>query len=182
MIPFELIGDISDIETIAIGGRIKDLERLRWACRSRVDIKIIELYLDAPMMGALMAVCDCYVSLHRAEGLGLTMSQAMSLGKPVIATAYSGNMDFMDDQTAYLIPWTPVRVGADMGPYPSNATWAEPDLAVAADTMRYVFKHPDQAIQMGKNAKSHLAERFSPQVTGKKMHQRLKYIWNQQHA
>ncbi len=175
-------GPVLVIKIINGNSNPNDLEKLRWACRSRLDIKIIELYLDAPMMGALMAVCDCYVSLHRAEGLGLTMSQAMSLGKPVIATAYSGNMDFMDDQTAYLIPWTPIRVGENMGPYPCDANWAAPELATAASTMRYVFKHPEEAMQIGKNAKRHLAENFSPEVTGKKMHQRLKYLWNKQHA
>ena len=45
----------------------------------------------------MIASCDCYVSLHRSEGLGLTMAEAMYFGKPVIATAYSGNLDFMND-------------------------------------------------------------------------------------
>ena len=47
----------------------------------------------------MMAACDCYVSLHRSEGLGLTMAEAMAVGKPVVATAWSGNLDFMSDET-----------------------------------------------------------------------------------
>ena len=59
----------------------------------------------------MIAGCDCYVSLHRSEGLGLTMAEAMSFGKPVIATAYSGNLDFMTD-TALLVPYDEALAGA----------------------------------------------------------------------
>ena len=52
-----------------------------------------------------MAACDCYVSLHRAEGFGLTLAEAMAIGKPVIATGYSGNVDFMNDANSYLVDY-----------------------------------------------------------------------------
>ena len=75
---------------------------------------MIDGYLDTATSGALMAHADCYISLHRAEGLGLTMAEAMSLGKPVIATAYSGNMDFMTPETPSSRHESPRR---------ANATW-----------------------------------------------------------
>jgi glycosyltransferase involved in cell wall biosynthesis len=59
-------------------------------------------YLSAREKNTMMALCDCYVSLHRAEGFGLTMAEAMALGKPVIATGYSGNLAFMTAENSYL--------------------------------------------------------------------------------
>jgi glycosyltransferase involved in cell wall biosynthesis len=175
-------GPVLIIKIINGDSNLKSLEKLRWLCRHRIDIKIIDQYFDAAMMGSLMAVCDSYVSLHRAEGLGLTMAQAMCLGKPVIATAYSGNMDFMSEHTAYLIPWTPIKVGAGCPPYPEEAVWADPDLTAAAHTMREVAYFPDRAMIRGDNARADLATRFSPQITGKRMHQRLQCIREQEHA
>ena len=64
----------------------------------------------------MMTACDCYVSLHRSEGLGLTMAEAMALGKPVIATGWSGNLEFMSDETAYLVRHEMTRLERDARP------------------------------------------------------------------
>lgn len=170
------------IKTINGSRRIKDLERLRWACRDRDDIRVWDGYLDHGMSGALTAACDCYVSLHRAEGLGLTMSEAMALGKPVIATGYSGNLDFMSDETAVLIPWTPVAVGPNAAPYDPSATWAEPDVEAAAAAMRRMADDPAEAARLGRAAQSDLAARFSPDVVGRRMSERLAEIRRTHHG
>ena len=114
---------------------------------------IIDDYLRHDEYGALMALADCYVSLHRSEGLGLTMGEAMALGKPVIATGYSGNLDFMTSETAYLVPWRPISVGADCDPYPVGATWADPDLDAASRLMRHVASHREEAADKGRRAR-----------------------------
>ncbi len=129
-----------------IGG----LEQIRRAVDNRPDVMIIDRYLDHDEQAALTSMADCYVSLHRSEGFGLTMAEAMALGKPVIATGYSGNLDFMSADTAYLVPWTPGQVPAGCYPYPQGATWADPDLGVAADMMRYVVTHPEEAADKGR--------------------------------
>jgi glycosyltransferase involved in cell wall biosynthesis len=77
--------------------RLAQLEELKLLAAKRPDIVVIDRYLDHEANATLMDACDCYVSLHRSEGFGLSMAEAMALGKPVIATAYSGNLDFMDD-------------------------------------------------------------------------------------
>jgi glycosyltransferase involved in cell wall biosynthesis len=110
------------------------------------------------------------------------MSEAMALGKPVIATAYSGNVDFMTEETAHLLPWTRVPVGKDAGPYPRSATWAEPDIDAAAAAMRAVVEDPVAADAMGRRAAADLATRFSPEVTGAKMARRLAEIWSFRNA
>lgn len=132
---------------------VNELEHLRWATKGRKDIVLLDRYLDHDEQGALMALCDCYVSLHRSEGFGLTMAEAMALGKPVIATGYSGNLDFMDASTAYLVPATMASVPKGCDPYPAGAEWAEPDLDEAARLMRAVIEHPDEAAAVGERAR-----------------------------
>ena len=169
-------GPILVLKTINGHHKLEDIEKLRWACRSRSDIVIMDEFLETDMAGSLIAACDCYVSLHRAEGLGLTMSEAMTLGKPVIATAYSGNLDFMTPDTAVLIPWTRVKVGPNAAPYSPTATWAEPDTDAAAIAMRRVFEDKEFAAQLGAAAKADLEMRFSPEVTGLRMKNHLHSI------
>jgi len=141
---------------------IGDLELLRLAIGSRPDIVLLDGYLSSDEVSALMAVSDCYVSLHRSEGFGLTMAEAMALGKPVIATGYSGNMDFMDDTTAYLVPWTYGEVPTGCDPYPVGAKWADPDLDEAARLMRHVVADPEQAAARGAAARTSVLTAHSP--------------------
>ena len=92
-----------------------------------------------------MAACDCYVSLHRAEGFGLTMAEAMAIGKPVIATGYSGNVDFMNAENSYLVDYEIGRVGPECEIYPPEGEWAEPSVEHAAELMRHVYENPQEA-------------------------------------
>ena len=141
-----------------INGQIEatSLERLKWAASQRPDVVVIDEYLDRDANTALMAACDCYVSLHRSEGFGLTLAEAMALGKPVIATAYSGNLDFMTPETSYLVPWRPGVVPVGCSPYPPGARWAEPDLDAAARIMRDVYENPATATEVGRRAREHV--------------------------
>ena len=132
------------------------LERLRLAAATRPDVMVMDRFLDRGANLALMAACDCYVSLHRSEGFGLTLAEAMALGKPVIATGYSGNLDFMTPETSYLVPWVPGQVPVGCSPYPAGSRWAEPDLDAAAQMMREVFLDPAKAAAVGRLAKAHV--------------------------
>jgi glycosyltransferase involved in cell wall biosynthesis len=172
-------GAILVLKTINGDKRLPELEKIRWKSRNRHDIVIIDRYLDVEESSALMNVCDCYVSLHRSEGLGLTMAEAMLLGKPVIATAYSGNMDFMTDETSLLVPWIYIEVGNDAEGYPSDSQWAEPDLSVAKSMMRDLFVNREFGLELGARAKKDLQSRFSPEVTGERMKKRLEKIWRE---
>jgi glycosyltransferase involved in cell wall biosynthesis len=83
-----------------------------------------------------MAACDCYASLHRSEGLGLTLAEAMMLGKPTTATAYSGNLDFMDQSDALMIGYHLTGIETTVGPCEKGQRWAEPSITEAASAMR----------------------------------------------
>jgi glycosyltransferase involved in cell wall biosynthesis len=127
-------------------------EKLAEAVRDRPDIHLIEETVAPEVKNAMIAGCDCYVSLHRSEGFGLTMAEAMHYGRPVIATAYSGNLDFMTEENSYLVPHTMVEIGPDADPYPADTKWAEPDLGRASALMRQVFEDPEAAAERGRRA------------------------------
>ncbi len=102
--------------------------------RARPDTLLIDGYLTRAQQSALVASCDIFLSLHRAEGFGLMLGEAMYFGKPVVATGYSGNLQFQNEATAFLVPWKPIQIPPGCGPY--SGEWAEPDLDHAAATLR----------------------------------------------
>jgi glycosyltransferase involved in cell wall biosynthesis len=149
-------GPVLVIKAVNGERRVADLEELRLAVMERDDVYLIDRYVDAKTNTALMASCNCYVSLHRSEGFGLTLAEAMALGKPVIATGYSGNLEFMTDDTSYLVPSTEGTVPFGCEPYPEGARWAEPDLDAAARFMRHVYENPEEAGAVGARAREHV--------------------------
>lgn len=146
----------------SINGHLRPLERehLRLVARQRPDILLRDHYLTAHEIRALAELADCVVSLHRSEGFGLNLADAMAVGTPVIATGYSGNMTFMTDDTAFLIPHELVEVGPGAGPYDEHALWAEPDLAAASRAMRTVADAPGVAHAVAERALRQI-QRFS---------------------
>jgi hypothetical protein len=135
--------------------------RLLAAAEDRDDIVVRDGYEPAERQRALMAACDCYVSLHRAEGYGLTMAEAMAAGRPVIGTGYSGNLEFMNADNALLVPYELARVPFGCRPYPPTACWAEPDLDAAACAMRTVASDPAAAAELGARARASIVRGFS---------------------
>ena len=90
---------------------------------------------------SLIASCDCYVSLHRSEGYGLTIAEAMCAGKPVIATNYGGNTDFMTINNSFPVSYTLVELDKNYGAYEKGNVWAEPDIDNAAQLMKKVLEN-----------------------------------------
>jgi glycosyltransferase involved in cell wall biosynthesis/SAM-dependent methyltransferase len=140
------------------------------------DVRVLDHFVSAEEMDAMLAACDAYVSLHRAEGFGLGLAEAMALGKPVIATGYSGNVDYMDERTAWLVPFQIVPVGSGAEPYPAEAEWAEPDLDAAAAAMREVAGRPDEAAARGGLAAERIRTQHSAQAAGAAISRRLELI------
>jgi FkbM family methyltransferase len=148
---------------------LRHLERLRHEVAGRPDILLLDGYLPAGHKNALTALCDAYVSLHRAEGFGLTMAEAMALGKPTIATAYSGNLEFMTEENSYLVRWDPAEVPPGADPYPPGSPWAEPDVEHAAALMRRVADDPDEAAAIGERARSDIAAGHGPEARAERL-------------
>jgi glycosyltransferase involved in cell wall biosynthesis len=161
------------IKTFNAPKRPIDEERLLWAIGDRSDIHLVDASLTAAERDAVLAACDCYVSLHRSEGFGLTLAEAMAVGKPVIGTGYSGNLDFMNDRNSFLVNYKLTRVGPDALIYPADGTWAEPDLDHAAALLRRVHDDPDGAARIARQARQDIARALSEHATGQRMRRRL---------
>ncbi len=132
---------------------VVEVDRVTQAIAHRPDITFHDGYVASDVVQAMLELSDCFVSLHRSEGFGLGMAAAMAAGKPVIATGYSGNMDFMDADSAMIVPFDLVPVGKGNAPYAPDALWAEPNLEVAAEHMRTVFEKRDFAAALGLRAR-----------------------------
>ncbi|MHB8234162.1 MAG: glycosyltransferase [Solirubrobacteraceae bacterium] len=161
-----------------INGPLRPLseEEVLWEAHGRDDIHVIDRSLSGEELGGLMAACDCYVSLHRAEGFGLTLAEAMSIGKPTIATGYSGNVDFMNESNSYLVDYEITRVGPECEIYPPDGEWAQPSVEHAAQRMREVYADRQGAARRGARAAQDIARQLSPQATGAAMRRRLQQL------
>ena len=142
-----------------------------------LNIKIIDGYLYRDEVNALISLCDSYISLHRSEGFGLTMAEAMYLGKPVIATGFSGNIDFMNINNSYLVRYKLVEIDKDTGPYRKGHTWAQPDIGHAAELMRYVYNNQEAARETGKKAAEDIKLNLNYNTVGSEIRNRIERIY-----
>jgi glycosyltransferase involved in cell wall biosynthesis len=147
--------------------------RLEALASKHPDVHLLPGYVDEAEMGALVRHADTVVSLHRAEGFGFTPAQAMAVGKPVIATRYSGNLDYMSDGNAFLVDAEMRLIGPEGAPYPAEGIWAEPDVEQAAALMRRVVDNPAEARRRGVQAERDMAARYSAAAAGATMTARL---------
>ncbi len=139
-------------------------------------VLVIDRVFDREEVNSLLALSDCYVSLHRSEGFGLTMAEAMALGKPVIATGHSANQDFMNVSNSLLVRYQMVRLERDLPPYPRGSSWAEPDVDHAAELMRRVYEDPEGARRLGARARTDVMAYLSPEAVGARISERLALI------
>jgi glycosyltransferase involved in cell wall biosynthesis len=153
--------------------RAADLEELRHAAAGRRDVVIVDRSLSVADKNGLLGSCDCYVSLHRSEGWGLPLAECMAMAKPVIATAFSGNLDFMTPGNSYLVDYELTQVGGDVEIYPAEGTWAEPSIEDAARQMRAVYDDQDGARARGERARRDIERQLSPLRAGTLARRRL---------
>lgn len=164
------------IKTINGDKRADELDRLVASTGGHPDVSIHDGYLPPEKVTGLTAAADCYVSLHRSEGFGLTIAEALALRKPTIATGYSGNLTFMDDHGSYLVPYGLTAVPEGAGPYPAGTLWAEPDVEAASALMREVFEAPDKALRRAARGRETVLRRQSNKRTAAFLRDRLPRI------
>ena len=169
-------GPLLVIKTINGQRQAGELKRLVQAASVHPDIRVVDEYVSGEQMRGLVANCDSFVSLHRSEGFGFSMAEAMVYEKPVIATGYSGNLTFMNDENSYLVGFglTPVPPGS--ANYPAGALWADPDLDDAAAAMRRVVENPDDVRERGRRGHETIARQHTLQRTSEFIATRLAEI------
>lgn len=161
------------------GGDIhtKDLAALRETIKGPNVILLDRLMSRAEAYG-LIALSDCFVSLHHSEGFGLGLAEAMLLAKPVIATAYSGNLDFMNAENSLLVDYEMVEITEDRPIYTRGNFWAEPSVDHAAALMREVYEKRDTARARAERAQPEIQRLLSLEAAGERMRRRLEQIGN----
>lgn len=140
-------------------------------------IIIINKILSREEMYGLINSCDSYVSLHRSEGFGLGMAEAMYLGKPVIGTAYSGNMDFMNAENSYLVDYKLCPVPEGAYPFWENQVWADPDVDCAARGMAKILDDIEFRLSIAEKGQKTIKEKHSFEYVGGLMNARLNQIY-----
>ncbi|MEI6107422.1 MAG: glycosyltransferase family 4 protein [Opitutae bacterium] len=137
------------------------------------DAHLISDTLPRTTLLELQQACDCFVSLHRAEGFGLGVAEAMFLGKPVISTDWSATTEFVNSSNGCPVQYQLVTLDRNHGPYLRGQIWAEADVAHAAYWMKKLVEDSTLRSRLGFQAAADIRRQFSPEAIGRRYLQRL---------
>ncbi|HET6805045.1 MAG TPA: glycosyltransferase family 4 protein [Frateuria sp.] len=154
-------------------GRLRELLDV---ASSDPRILVRDEVIEREHVQALQRCADAYVSLHRAEGFGLGLAECMRSGKPVIATGWSGNMEFMTPENSFLVSCDLVPVGPGEYLYAEGQRWADPDVAQAAHYMRQLADDPALGRRVGERASRDIRENLAASLIAQRLASRLAEI------
>jgi glycosyltransferase involved in cell wall biosynthesis len=139
---------------------------LAGVAKSDDRIVLIDRVMTDAEIKNLIRCCDCFVSLHRSEGYGVALAEAMYFRKAVIATGYSANLDFMARENSLLVPYELVAVPAGSYPHADGQVWAEPDIDCAVDAMAKLIDDPTYHRVVGEVASRQIRTQLNPSAVG----------------
>ena len=154
----------------------KDIEDIKNLTRGYDNIYFLDRNMTRTEVNSLIKCVDVYVSLHRAEGFGLTCAEAMVVGTPVIATGWSATTQFMDKNSACMVDYEMVTIDKDIPPFKKGYRWAEADKDQAAGYMRRLFDDKGFYDIIKTNACAHVKEKLSVENSAKTVKNRMDYI------
>ncbi|MGC4073497.1 MAG: glycosyltransferase family 4 protein [Nibricoccus sp.] len=164
------------IKVHGTSGNEADLAALQAAVSDLPGTVLITESFSRADIYALEAACDCFVSLHRAEGFGLAVAECMYLGKPVIATDWSATAEYLNESNGCPVRAELITLQHNHGPYSKGQIWANPDVAHAADWMRRLHADRSLAERLGAAARATIEQKFSPEAIGARYRRRLEAI------
>lgn len=172
-------GDNDNVELVikTVGGKQHKKQKQRLEQCVSKNIKIYDLELDKNSVDHLINTCDAYVSMHHSEGFGLTLAEAMYLGKPTIATNYSGNTEFMNDNNSFLIDYKLSYIENPDRNFCSKTLWANPLLSDAVEKLRNAYEFSDLRTKKAVNAELFVKENLSFYAIGTIIKNRLNHIY-----
>lgn len=151
----------------------EEIKKLKVLAEEYPNVYLIEDFLSRNYINNLLQLCDCYVSLHRSEGYGLPLAEAMYLGKSVIATNWSGNVDFMNKENSCLVDYELKKIGTHYGPYHADQFWAEPDIDHGAYWMKKVKCEETWRKQLALKGQNYIHDKLAPTLVGQQIKERL---------
>lgn len=143
------------------GGDTAEVDKIKMQLEGYKNIYFFVENMQKIEVNGLINCADVFVSLHRAEGFGLVMAEAMLLGVPVIATNWSSNVEFMNPDVACMVEAELVELKEDYGPFKKGNRWAEPDIEQASGYMVRLFEDGEYYNQLKNNAEKYLQEKLS---------------------
>uniref|UniRef100_E6VN05 Glycosyl transferase group 1 n=1 Tax=Rhodopseudomonas palustris (strain DX-1) TaxID=652103 RepID=E6VN05_RHOPX len=155
------------------GSRSSELDVLLELCASDRRISVIDQTFERSRLIGLQSVCDCFVSLHRAEGFGRNIAEAMLLGRPVIVTNFSGNVDFTTDETAFLVGGNMVDVKPWEYAFSEGQRWCDPDIDEACEQMRACLEREHLTNQIAAAGRMMIESKYSLSTVARNYAERL---------
>ena len=144
--------------------RVEELYALSESLGLKNRFTMINDHISLQEVFDLVNACDVYISLHRGEGFGMTVAEAMAMGKPVISTDWSATTEFCKNDCTIPIPYKLVPVKPEQIDHPyykKVESWAEPNIDAAADALLKLYKHPELRKDLGKKAAAFIRDYFS---------------------
>lgn len=173
-------------ESVGVGLVIKvnnatetELTLIREALQGYPNIFLITWNLEKVQINSLIHDVNVYVSLHRAEGFGLVLAEAMLLGVPTIATNWSANTEFMDSSVACMVDSQLIELDRDYGPFKKGTHWADPDIQQAAEFMGKLFNDPQFYSALSQKAQVHITEKLSVEKSANLISMRIEQIYQE---
>ncbi len=145
---------------------------VKYAEEDKRIILMAEMMTKDKLLG-LQSICDCFVSLHRSEGFGRNIAEAMLLGKPVIVSDYSGNKDFTNEETAFLVGGSLVPLSAGDYAFFHDQVWFEPQADVASSMFRFCYEFPEVRRRKALAGQAWIRENYSSERVGEAYKSRL---------
>jgi len=154
----------------------EDEEKIGQILDEYTNVYLIKETLDRDGVNSLTKCVDVVVSLHRAEGFGLVLAEAMLLGTPAIATNWSSNTEFMNEEVGCMVDYKMITIEKDMPPFKAGNRWADPDIAQAAEYMKKLYEDKAFYQELSKKAKIHAEKVLGMERAAGLMRERLEEI------
>lgn len=173
----QLIVKTSNVNPGHWSNALRHWERLTAACEGDTRIKLLLLHYPEAQMEELIRESSCLVSLHRSEGFAYVIADAMAHGVPVIATNYSGNVDFCSEETFFPVAYDLIAIDERVAHWKAEgAKWADPNVTAAAEQMRRVHGDYQAALRIAKAAQQSVLSKYSAEIFRKNLRTRIATI------